>query len=174
MEISSRSALVSENIIWNEHSGLICTIAVEMCRERALPADTPTLESIGFTSEADGVALHAVEGELYNTAGDSEEMPAAKASTKKTKTLREPPVKKKPDVLKEKMGSEGGQDDGDSGKTDKAAATNAAEKTKELGVSMEQAKGSPVALPGPEPDKSAPDAPELSTECRKSLPPAAS
>ncbi|PBK63580.1 hypothetical protein ARMSODRAFT_1023783 [Armillaria solidipes] len=43
---------------------------VEMCRTRALAPNTPTLESIGFTSEEQGVALDAISGNVYNNAGD--------------------------------------------------------------------------------------------------------
>ncbi|KAK0431346.1 hypothetical protein EV421DRAFT_1743181 [Armillaria borealis] len=125
--------------------------------------NTPTLKSIGFASEADGIALHTIEGELYNTAEDLEEMPAVEAFTKKMKTLREPPVKKKPDVLKEKTGSE-----------DEAAVTNTAEKTKEPKVSIELAKGSLMGPLEPEPDKSASNTLESLTEGRKSLLSAAS
>lgn len=68
-------------------------IAVETCRARALTADTPTLESIGFASEDQGIAHHTIEGDMYNEAGDSvpasndELRPTAKASTPATKTL---------------------------------------------------------------------------------------
>lgn len=70
-----------------------------MCHAQALPADMPTLESIGFTAEADGVALYSVDGKMFNVAGEkesiAEELPVKRMATSKSKKpLREPPMKK--------------------------------------------------------------------------------
>ncbi|PBK81488.1 hypothetical protein ARMGADRAFT_1144191 [Armillaria gallica] len=146
---------------------------IEMCQERALPANTPTFESIGFTSEVDGVALHTIEGELFNTAGGSEEMPAAtKASSKKKKPLREPPVKKTPDTLKKNTGLEGRRDNGNS--VDKAPATKPAEATKEPELPTEPTMGSsvvPAVPPVPEPENPAAVMPESVILTGKAPPP---
>ncbi|PBK66652.1 hypothetical protein ARMSODRAFT_977230 [Armillaria solidipes] len=45
--------------------------SVETCQARTLTANTPTLESIGFASEDQGVAHDTIEGDMYNEAGDS-------------------------------------------------------------------------------------------------------
>ncbi|PBK63579.1 hypothetical protein ARMSODRAFT_1023781 [Armillaria solidipes] len=87
---------------------------VEMCHARALPHDTPTLESIGFTSEEEGIALHSIEGDLFNNNGGSEMLPAqmTKATKATKKPLREAPVKRVKDA---KLGAakSGGQKSGD-------------------------------------------------------------
>ncbi|KAK0432580.1 hypothetical protein EV421DRAFT_1910838 [Armillaria borealis] len=138
--------------------------------------NTPTLESIGFASEANGVTLHAVKEDLFNAAGGSEEMPAAmKASSKKKKLLREAPVKKTPDALKKSMGSEGGRDDRNS--TDKAPVTKAVEATKEPEVPTDPMTGSsavPAVPPVPEPENPAAIMPDPATLARKTPLPTAS
>lgn len=73
----------------------------------------PTLESIGFVSEVDGIALHAVKRELYNTTGGSEFIVmvtmavVTKGSSEMKQVPREPPVKKTTGMLKEKTGLKG-------------------------------------------------------------------
>lgn len=39
-------------------SELMVTLVVEMCCARALPSTAPTLESIGFAMEEEGITLH--------------------------------------------------------------------------------------------------------------------
>ncbi|PBK83698.1 hypothetical protein ARMGADRAFT_1089138 [Armillaria gallica] len=87
---------------------------VDMCRAQALPSDTPTLESIGFASDGDGITLHTIDGDLYNSAGGKELISAnqstmtakatqptvtamKKTTTKATKAW-EAPVKKSSEV----------------------------------------------------------------------------
>ncbi|PBK59165.1 hypothetical protein ARMSODRAFT_1027662 [Armillaria solidipes] len=110
--------------------------SVEMCRARALPSSTPTLDSIGFASEEDGVTLHTIDGEVYNNAGGKElvsTLPPAtttpapttasttattatatttkvkKTITKTTKAAREAPVKKSSEVRLEKPATDASQ-----------------------------------------------------------------
>ncbi|SJL10437.1 uncharacterized protein ARMOST_13823 [Armillaria ostoyae] len=122
--------MVKQNFIKAEWVNMKCYIlpvysnflkrcfTVDMCRARALPSDMPTLESIGFASDGDGVTLHTINGDLYNSAG-SKELIATKESTiaatatqstttatKKTTTkatkVQEAPVKKSSDVRLER------------------------------------------------------------------------
>ncbi len=52
-------------------------LAVEMCRAQAMPKGMLMLESIGFALEEQGIALHQVEGDVYNEKGEKVTLVAA-------------------------------------------------------------------------------------------------
>ncbi|PBK83334.1 hypothetical protein ARMGADRAFT_1089446 [Armillaria gallica] len=83
---------------------------VEMCREQALLVDMPTLESIRFAAEEEGVALHPVVREIFNVSRGSETIttttPTTKSISKLKKPLRVPPVKKMNEMLKVAMAND--------------------------------------------------------------------
>lgn len=122
METFSRNASVRIVIIVSCFKIVISLVAVEMCQARALPANTPTLESIGFAAEAEGVALHCIDGDMYNTSGGKESIPKeaparTQATSKSKKVLREPPMKKVTKLVAKQPAQGEGQDSGTSNVT---------------------------------------------------------
>ncbi|PBK65754.1 hypothetical protein ARMSODRAFT_1022184 [Armillaria solidipes] len=117
---------------------------VEMCCAQVLPANMPTLESIGFVSEINEITLHAIKRELYNATGDSEFVATAtmavvtKGSSKIKQVLREPPVKKTTGIPKEKTGLNGMPN---RTATEKAPAPDQGEPMNELTIQAEQKIG---------------------------------
>lgn len=61
--------------------------AVEMCCGRVLPLDTPTLDSIGFATEENGISMYPVDGLLYNASRTLE--PILPSMSKQTTATRE-------------------------------------------------------------------------------------
>lgn len=61
--------------------------AMEMCHGRALPLDTPTLNSIGFATEENGISMYPMDGLLYNTSRTLE--PILPSTSKQTTATRE-------------------------------------------------------------------------------------